>query len=311
MAKLVLVRAGPNVSRLMYPVFYGFAALLGLALIGGLIGGASTIVLVVFAFLFVLFLIVPIREHVIQVKIKKALKSLKNIVISLEDENKLEFSKPLRIKPIIFEVKARKSWGPRGPYYSWSTKIEPRGVYETKSTHIFEDISYGIVVNKSGEGGAILPGVEFDEYKIRDIVLLYIPPKQPFIQASYHTLKSPWGQIVEIKIYEGLGIRGEAKLLGGGEASIYLVAELPESLHQVRFKLADLKSGEVTRFLAKPALNNPTLVIAHKKSSLRGLVWHLTKPLIAGNILQYSLVVVFRQGILKKFIEKVELHVIK
>ena len=311
MAKLVLIGAGLNVSRFMYPVFYGFAALLGLALIGGLIGGAPTIVLIVFAFLFILFLVVPIREHIIQVKIKKALKILKTIIIGLEGDNKLKFSKPLRFKPIIFEIEARKSWGPRGPYYAWSIRIEPRGTYETKSTHVFEDISYGIAVNKSGEGGAILPGVEFDEHELRDIVLLYIPSKQPFIEASYHVLKSPWNQIVEIKVYEGLGIKGEAKLLGRGKASIYLVAEHPEFLCQVRLKLADLKSGEVTRFSAKLSLDNPIIVVAHKKSSLKGIAWYLNKPLIAGNILRYSLAIVFRQGILRKFIEKVGLYTIK
>jgi len=148
LAKLVLIGAGLNVSRFMYPVFYGFAALLGLALIGGLIGGAPTIVLIVFAFLFILFLVVPIREHIIQVKIKKALKILKTIIIGLEGDNKLKFSKPLRFKPIIFEIEARKSWGPRGPYYAWSSRIEPRGTYETKSTHVFEDVGYGIAVNR-------------------------------------------------------------------------------------------------------------------------------------------------------------------
>jgi len=42
-------------------------------------------------------------------------------------------------------------------------RIEPRGVYEVKSSHEFDDLSYAIAVDKSGIGGAILPGIEFDE----------------------------------------------------------------------------------------------------------------------------------------------------
>jgi len=44
------------------------------------------------------------------------------------DESKLKFSKPLRLRPIVFETKACKLWRLRGPYYLWSTRIKPRGL---------------------------------------------------------------------------------------------------------------------------------------------------------------------------------------
>ena len=76
-------------------------------------------------------------------------------MVSLENENELRFSKPLRIRPIAFVVGAHKLWL-YGPHYSWSTWIVSRGVYEAKSMHVFEDVGYGIAVNRGGEGGAIL-----------------------------------------------------------------------------------------------------------------------------------------------------------
>jgi len=324
LVKPILVRAGLNVSRAMYPIFYGFAAFIGLGLIAGLIVGYPTFLLVVFAFLFILFLAAPIPEHIKQVKIKKALKILKAIVIDLEDESKLRLSKPLRLRPIIFRAEASKSWD-RGPYYVWSSRIEPRGVYEVRSSYEFADLSYAIVVDKSGVGGAILPGIEFDEPGLRDIVLLYIPSKQPLLDPSYHVLKSPWGQRIEIRIQGGPGVKGEARLSGGGKASVYLVAEyhgtwiktfftkkveLPIS-RQVKIKLATLRSGEIVWFSAKLALDTPILVVAHKKSSPRALAWRLTKPLIAGDMPHYSLEIVIKQGILKKFMDKIGLRVIK
>ena len=190
MVKPVLVRAGLNVSRAIYPVFYGFAAFIGLGLIAGLIVGYPTFLLIVFVFLFILFLAVPILEHIKQAKIKKALKILKAIVIGLEDVSELRFSKPLRLRPIIFRVEASKSWD-RGPYYVWSVRIEPRGVFEVRSSHEFGILGYAIAVDKSGVGGAILPGIEFDEPGLRDIILLYIPSKQPHLEPLYHVLKSP------------------------------------------------------------------------------------------------------------------------
>ena len=323
MVKPVLVRAGLNVSRAIYPVFYGFAAFIGLGLIAGLIVGYPTFLLIVFVFLFILFLAVPILEHIKQAKIKKALKILKAIVIGLEDVSELRFSKPLRLRPIIFRVEASKSWD-RGPYYVWSVRIEPRGVFEVRSSHEFGILGYAIAVDKSGVGGAILPGIEFDEPGLRDIILLYIPSKQPHLEPLYHVLKSPWGQRIEIRIQGGPGVKGEARLSGGGRASVYLVAEYRETWiktffarkielpvsRQVKIKLATLRSGETAWFATKLAPDTPILVVAHKKSSLRALAWHLTKPLIAGDMLHYSLEIVFEQGIFKKFMDKIGLHII-
>lgn len=308
MAKPVLVRAGPNVPRLMYPVFYGLAFLLGLALIGLIIGGGPTIVLAVLAFLLALFLIIPVREHLIQAKIKKAFKIMEATITGLEDESELRFSKPLRLRPVIFKVVAYKSRITWPGVYKWSAEIEPKGVFETRVAHVFKDLSYGIVVNKGGEGEAILPGIEFDENKIRDIVLFYIPPKQPFIEPLQYVLKTPRGQVVEIETYEGPGVSGEAKMFGEGKASIYLAAKPPGFLKQIRIKLADLKTG-IARFSAKLALDKPVLVVVHKKSSLKGIIWNLPKPLIGGDRLHYNLVVVFKRGILGKFTKEIELHI--
>ncbi len=115
LVKPIMISADLNTSKAIYSVFYGFAAFIGLELIAGLIVGYPTSLFAVFAFLFILFLAAPTREHVKKVKIK-ALKILKAIVIDLEDGNKLRFSKPLRLRPIIFRVEACKLWN-RGPYY--------------------------------------------------------------------------------------------------------------------------------------------------------------------------------------------------
>jgi len=77
LAKFILVSAGSNLSKLTCSAFYGGAALLGLGIISGLFRGFPIIVLIVFAFLFTVFLVVPIREHIIQVRIKKSLKTIK------------------------------------------------------------------------------------------------------------------------------------------------------------------------------------------------------------------------------------------
>jgi len=308
--RFALISAGPNASKLTYLAFYSLAALIGLAMVGLLVKGGPTIVFVAFTLLLAIFLGIPIHERVVQARIKRGLKILKATIVGLENGDRLRFSKPLRLRPIVFEVESRKLWL-SGPHYSWSAWVVPRGAYEAKNVHVFGDLSYGIMVDRGGEGGAILPGIEFDEDKMRHIVLLYIPSRQPRVEAAHHTLKSPWGQLVDVTVYEGLGLRGEARLSGGGRASIYLVAELPGSPHRVKLKLADLRSGGAVELSARLAPESPVLVVAHKRSSPRGLARHLTKPLIAGDALRYSLTVVFRRGILRKSVGRVELRIVR
>ena len=309
MAGFMIVSAGPNTSRLVYLVFYGLAALLGLALIGAVAGGAPAIVVLSFTILFAVFLAIPTHEYLIQSRIRRALRILRNIITDLRGYAELGFGRPVKIRPVVFNVRATRSWAPMGSQYLWSTIVEPESNYERRNTHVFEDRGYAIIAGRGGEGEAFLPGLEFDEPGLQGIVLLYVPSRQPLVKGSRYAYRGPSGETVEVRIHEGQGIRGEARLMGRGRATIYLAARTPGMPRQVRLKLAELRGEGATLFSARLAPESPLLIVAHRKSSLRGIAWHLPKPLIAGDMPSYSIIVEFKRGRLERIAYERGLHV--
>jgi len=159
-----------------------------------------------------------------------------------------------------------------------------------------------IAIDKDGAGIVELPGLEFDEAELRNIILLYIPKHPPFINALKHSFNTPWGNIT-VEIFEGRGLSGNFAFSGSGKASIYLGV-----FEWLKFRLISIKNGEVKNFLVRLAPQDPILIVAHKTSSPRAIGRHLVKPFVAGDSLRYCLLVELRRGVLKK-LEKIDLYV--
>jgi hypothetical protein len=275
-----------------------------LALIGGLLGGAPTIVLIGFFILLILFLFPLIHDYLITRKTKRSSTILSRLIEDLGDKE-LKFNKPLKARPIIYKTMGWKSASYR---YYFNAYVTSKGEYRIDKVHGFEDLSYGVVIRKGSEGAILLPGLEFDEPELHDMVLLYIPFKQPFTEPATLDLTEPGGSSILVRLYGGKGVRGEAMLSGGGRASLYLVARFLKG--HTELKLADLEGRKAVSFSAKLSLDQPVLVVAHKKSSPRAIASRLGRDVMAGDRPQYSLVAEFKKG-LRKFKAETKLYVTK
>ncbi len=294
--KQKIVPIGSELSILEKILFYGLAAFLGLSIIGAFVGKASIIVTMIIIFFFVIFLTIPLHDSLTKRKVKKAATILNELIEEVKD-GEFRFIKPLKARKIIYKSTGRITWI-RGPVYTFRANIIPKGEYEIGNIHRFEDLSYGIVIGKRGIGYFILPGLEFDEPELRNIVLLYIPSKQPLIEGLTKRFNFFDKCTVEIKIHKGNGLHGEAMLNGKCKASLYLTTRFFDEY--LKFRLADLKNERKVHFSSKLSLEKPVLIVARKRSSPRALAKSLSKNIIVGDEIPYILLIETKKG-LKKF----------
>jgi len=297
LTKFMLLATGSNMRLLGSLIFYSLAALFALALLG-LITSKEAPAIVIFAFVILLtvFLGAPLYERYIQARVKKALKIIESLINNV-DEGELRFNRPIKFRPVVFNAVGRKIWMSYGPSYSLSRHIEPIGGYRIGSAYDFGMPSYGIAIDKDGVGIVKLPGLEFDEAGLRNIILLYIPNRPPFINPLKHSFNTPWGYIT-VEIFEGQGLSGNFAFSGRGKATIYLSVS-----EWLKFKLISVRNGEAN-FSVKLAPQDPMLIVAHKISSPIAIGKYLDKPFIAGDSLSYCLLVELRRGLVKKSIYK-------
>ena len=301
-----LISAGSELSTVKKIFFYSLTVLLGLSIIGSFAEEAPIIVTIAFILLFTVFQIVPLHDFLSAKRVRKAANIL-NRLIEEVGNGEIRFIKPLKARPITYNSIGRIVWA-HGPLYSFSTNITPEGGYRTGNIHRFKNLSYGVVIGKRGEGMLILPGLEFDEPELNNTVLLYIPSKQPLIEALTQKFSFLDECKVEVKIYKGGGLRGEAMLSGKRKASLYLATRFFDEY--LKFKLADLKDRTKVNFSAKLFFEKPILIVARKRSSPRAIASDLGRNIMIGDRIPYILLIEFKKG-LRKFKSEVELKVLE
>ncbi len=238
-------------------------------------------------------------------RVKSAVKVIEDCIKDVED-GKIEFSSPIVARPVICELGAA-----RKTRFTKKTLLTPQGEF-TCSTSFTISSDECCVIYTSTLYFLHLPGLELEDHKLKGIILLYIPSRQPLFKEASFTLMSRRGGLISITIYRHFGLFGKAMLIGEPEAVVYLAVKIGKA--RAKFRLTKLRDGECKTFSLQLAPERPTIIVLHRSMlSTPLLILHtIGKPGILyttkiNDNMHYMLLVEFRRGKFRREVISVDL----
>lgn len=258
-----------------------------------------------FGFFAMLFSIPLVNDFMRTRKLRRCYEAIANLVDYAEG-GKVKFRRPLKARPILF-LSGGGAYAPMGILYRSDTNVVPRGDYRNDLVYSFSGLDYGIAVGAKGEGMVALPGLEFAEPDLEDIVLLYVPSSQPRVDQGRWVFESQVGCRSIVEVAAGAGLRGRIYVEGMCRGTLYLAAKLTENplVKAVKVKLVDVGYGESKNYYFRLAPQRQMFIVAHKKSSPRALAARIGRNIVAGSLPIYALLLRLGSGI-----RKVEKHAV-